>query len=287
MRTGGRFDVVGAIGMAAGLVCVLLAISKGADRGWTSGTTLGLFTTAFVVLLLWGLFELCASRNRWDLRTTARRQVLFTNVASIAVGFGMFTMMLIVPQLLQLPTATGYGLGRSLLTAGLVGADGPGDDGHGSGVRPPLQRPGPKTTLMTGSLIVAAGCGLNIVLMDEVWQFVLVSCVVGAGIGFTFGAMPALIMGAVPAAETSAANSLNTFMRSIGTSSASAVAAVILSQMTTTAGSVSLPSENSFKTVMAVGAGLLACALASFLPRHRRAPASAVDTAAEPAAPAG
>ena len=68
MRTGGRFDVVGAIGMAAGLVCVLLAISKGADRGWTSGTTLGLFTTAVVVLLLWGLFELCVSRNRWDLR---------------------------------------------------------------------------------------------------------------------------------------------------------------------------------------------------------------------------
>jgi predicted MFS family arabinose efflux permease len=264
VRTGGRFDVVGAIGMAAGLVCLLLAISKGADWGWTSGTTLGLFTAAVVVLLLWGLFELRVKEPLVDLRTTARRQVLFTNVASIAVGIGMFTMMLIVPQLLQLPTATGYGLGRSLLTAGLVLAP--------MGLVMMATAPvsallsnarGPKTTLMTGSLIVAVGYGLNIVLMDEVWQFVLVSCVVGAGIGFTFGAMPALIMGAVPAAETSAANSLNTLMRSIGTSSASAVAAVILSQMTTTAGSVSLPSENGFKTVMAVGAGLIACALRS------------------------
>lgn len=256
VRTGGRFDVVGAIGMAAGLVCLLLAISKGADWGWTSGTTLGLFAAAVVVLLLWGLFELRVKEPLVDLRTAARRQVLFTNVASIAVGFGMFTIMLVVPQLLQLPTATGYGLGRSLLTAGLVLAPMGLVMMAAAPVSALLSKArGPKTTLMTGALIVAAGYGLNIVLMDEVWQFMLASCIVGAGIGFTFGAMPALIMGAVPASETGAANSLNTLMRSIGTSSASAVAAVILSQMTTTVGSVSLPSENGFKTVMAVGAG--------------------------------
>ncbi|WP_328974892.1 MULTISPECIES: MFS transporter [Streptomyces] len=288
VRTGGRFDVVGAIGMAAGLVCLLLAISKGADWGWTSGTTLGLFAVAVVVLLLWGLFELRVKEPLVDLRTAARRQVLFTNVASIAVGFGMFTIMLVVPQLLQLPTATGYGLGRSLLTAGLVLAPMGLVMMAAAPVSALLSKArGPKTTLMTGALIVAVGYGLNIVLMDEVWQFMLASCIVGAGIGFTFGAMPALIMGAVPASETGAANSLNTLMRSIGTSSASAVAAVILSQMTTTVGSVSLPSENGFKTVMAVGAGagLLACVLASFLPRHRPATARAVDTAAESAIP--
>ena len=58
VRTGGRFDLVGALGLSAGLVCLLLAISKGADWGWTSGTTLGLFAAAVVVLLLWGWCEL-------------------------------------------------------------------------------------------------------------------------------------------------------------------------------------------------------------------------------------
>jgi MFS family permease len=72
---------------------------------------------------------------------------------------------------------------------------------------------------------------------------VLVSCVIGTGIGFAFGAMPALIMGAVPPSQTGAANSLNTLMRSIGTSVAGAVAGVILAQMTTNLGSVALPSE--------------------------------------------
>jgi Na+/melibiose symporter-like transporter len=49
---------------------------------------------------------------------------------------------------------------------------------------------GPKVTLMAGALIVAAGYGLNTVLMSEVWHLVLVSCVIGGGVGFTYGAMP-------------------------------------------------------------------------------------------------
>lgn len=234
VRTGGRFDLVGGIGMAAGLVSLLLAISKGGDWGWDSESTLGLFAAAVVVLLVWGWWELRVEEPLVDLRTTARRQVLVTNLASIAVGFAMFAMSLVIPQLLQLPEATGYGLGKSLLVAGLTMAPSGLVMMATAPVSAALSRArGPKITLMVGALIVAAGYGLNIVLMSELWHFVLVTCVIGAGIGFTYGSMPALIMGAVPASETGAANSLNTLMRSIGTSTASAVAGVILAQMTT------------------------------------------------------
>ncbi|MEV6943326.1 MFS transporter [Streptomyces sp. NPDC051172] len=272
VRTGGRFDVVGGLGMAVGLVCLLLGISKGGDWGWDSGTTLGLFGAAVVVLLLWGWYELRTEQPLVDLRTTARRQVLVTNLASIALGFGMFAMSLVLPQLLQLPEATGYGLGKSLLTAGLVMAPSGLVMMAIAPVSAALSKAkGPKASLMLGSLIVAAGYGLQILLMSQVWQFVLVSCVIGSGIGFTYGAMPALIMGAVPPSQSGAANSLNTLMRSIGTSTASAVAGVILSQMTTDLGGAPLPSENGFKTVLAIGGGaaLLAFAVASFIPRHR------------------
>ncbi|MFJ8791915.1 MFS transporter [Streptomyces sp. NPDC102462] len=275
VRTGGRFDLPGAVGMAAGLVCLLLAISKGADWGWTGGTTLGLFGAAVLVLFLWGLFELRAAHPLVDLRATARRQVLVTNLASVAFGFSMFAMSLVLPQLLQLPVATGYGLGKSLLFAGLVMAP----TGLVMMAMAPVSAAvsrawGPKVTLMCGAVIVAAGYGLNIVMMDAVWQLVVASCVIGAGIGFAYGAMPALIMGAVDPSETAAANSLNTLMRSIGTSTASAVAGVILAQLTTPFGAVSLPSENGFKVVMAVGSGaaVLALLVASFIPRRREAP---------------
>ncbi|WP_225829151.1 MFS transporter [Streptomyces naphthomycinicus] len=282
VRTGGRFDLTGALGLAVGLVSLLLAVSKGADWGWGSGTTLGLFALAVLVLLAWGLFELRTAQPLVDLRTTARRQVLFTNLASVAFGFSMFAMSLVLPQLLQLPTQTGYGLGKSMMTAGLVMAP----QGLVMMATAPVsamitKSRGPKTTLMTGAVVVAAGYALNIVLMSEVWQLVLVSCVIGAGVGFAYGAMPALIMGAVPPSETAAANSLNTLMRSIGTSVASAVAGVILAQLTVSLGGHTLPSENGFKVVMAIGAGAAALAfvLASFLPRHRPdapAPATAV-----------
>ncbi|MEV5876505.1 MFS transporter [Streptomyces sp. NPDC052101] len=289
VRTGGRFDLVGALGMAVGLVSLLIAISKGADWGWGSGTTLGLFALALVVLVAWGLFELRTAAALVDLRTTARRQVLFTNLASIAFGFSMFAMSLVLPQLLQLPTQTGYGLGRSMLTVGLVMAP----QGLVMMATAPVsamitKARGPKITLMTGAVIVAAGYGLNIVLMSEVWQLILVSCVIGAGVGFAYGAMPALIMGAVPPSETAAANSLNTLMRSIGTSVASAVAGVILAQLTISLGGHALPSENGFKVVMAIGAGaaLLAFVLASFLPRARPTAAAPAPASTEPSAEA-
>lgn len=272
VRTGGRFDLPGSVGMAAGLICLLLAISKGGDWGWSSGTTLALFAAAVVILVGWGFFELRTDQPLVDLRTTARPQVLITNLASIAIGFAMFSMSLVIPQVLQLPEETGYGLGQSLLTAGLVMAP--------SGLVMMALAPvsalvsrarGPKVTLMIGALIVAAGYGLNVVLMSEVWHFVLASCVIGAGIGFTYGAMPTLIMGAVPASETGAANALNTLMRSIGTSVASAVAGVVLAQMTTAFGGFALPSEGAFRTVLALGAGaaLLGFVIAAFIPRRR------------------
>ena len=281
-RSGGRFDLVGAAGLSAGLVCLLLAISKGGDWGWTSPLTLGLFAAAVLVLLAWGWQELRTAEPLVDLRATARRQVLFTNIASAVFGFSMFAMSLVLPQLLQLPRATGYGLGQSMLAAGLVMAP----TGLVMMATAPLSARlsnarGPKVTLMLGAFVVAAGYGLGVVLMSTIWQLVVVSCVIGAGIGLAYGAMPALIMAAVPVSETAAANGLNTLMRSIGTSMSSAVSGVVLAQLTITLGSATLPSHQGFQVVLAIGAGaaLVALGLVAFLPGRGHA-----STAAGPAA---
>jgi MFS family permease len=284
VRSGGRFDLVGAAGLSVALVSLLLAISKGASWGWGSGRTLGLFAVTVVVLLAWGWWELRSARPLVDLRTTARRQVLLTNLASVVFGFAMFAMSLVLPQLLQLPKATGYGLGESMLTVGLVLAP--------SGLVMMALAPisarisrtrGPKVTLMLGAVVVAAGYGLGIVMMSEIWQLVVISSVIGAGIGLSYGAMPALIMGAVPNSETAAANSLNTLMRSIGTSVSSAVAGVILAQMTISLAGTALPSQGAFKLIMGIGsvAALVALGIAAFLPGRRPA---AVAPAAQPVA---
>lgn len=276
LRTGGRFDLLGAAGLSVALVCLLLAISQGADWGWTSGLTTGLAGSAVVVLGLWGWWELRAARPLVDLRTTARRQVLLTNIASAVFGFAMFAMALVLPQILQLPTVTGYGLGRSMLAVGLVMAP----NGLVMMAMAPLSARisatrGPKVTLMLGAAVVALGYGLGVGLMSSIWQLVLVSSVIGAGIGLAYGAMPALVMGAVPPSETASANSLNTLMRSIGTSISSAVAGVLLAHLTITVGPLTVPSQASFRVIMAIGAAaaLVAAAVAAFLPGRQPAPA--------------
>ncbi|TCO46875.1 MFS transporter [Kribbella antiqua] len=283
VRSGGRFDLIGGAGLSVGLISLLLAISQGADWGWTGGRTLGLFALAVVALVLWAWWERRTTEPLVDLRTTVRPQVLLTNLASMVFGFAMFAMSLVLPQLLQMPKATGFGLGQSMLGAGLV----MGPSGLVMLLTAPLSAKisksrGPKVTLMLGAVVVAAGYGVGTVLMAEVWQLVLVSILIGAGIGLAYGAMPALIMSAVPVSETAAANSLNTLMRSIGTSVSSAIAGVILAQLTISLGGYTLPSQNGFRVVLIIGAGaaLTALAIASFIPTRRAAPATESPSAA-------
>ncbi|NEA63716.1 MFS transporter [Streptomyces sp. SID12488] len=265
----GRFDVLGAIGLGTALICLLLAVSKGADWGWGSGTTLGLFAVAVVVLLAWGWWELRNAEPLVDLRVTARPQVLMTNAASILVGFAMYAQALVIPQLMQLPKETGYGLGESMLAMGLWMAPA----GLMMMVMSPLgamlsAKSGPRITLSVGSLVIAIGYGISLPLVGSgsTWALLAVTIVCNTGVGFAYGAMPALIMGAVPQSETASANSFNTLMRSIGSSVSAAVIGVVLAQMTTDFGGFALPSEAGFRAAMMLGCGVgLAASVVAFL----------------------
>ncbi|MFE6183302.1 MFS transporter [Streptomyces sp. NPDC056465] len=278
---GQRFDAPGAVGLAIGLVSLLLAISKGADWGWGSGITLGLFAVAVVALGAWGVYELRTRDPLVDLRTTARPRVLLTNISSILVGVGMYSFMLIAPQMLQFPEATGYGLGQSMLAAGLWMAPG--------GVMMMIVSPlggklinarGPKIALVLGALVISLGYGLSLFLMGSAWGLMIVGIVINSGVGLAYGAMPALIMSSVPISETAAANGFNTLMRSLGTTIGSAVIGVVLAQMTIELGGFSLASEDGFRVGLMIGCGvaLVAAAVAAFIPGLVR-PAGAGDKA--------
>jgi MFS family permease len=284
VRTPSKFDGVGAAGLAAGLVALLLPITKGADWGWASPLTLGLFAAAAVILVLWGIFELRIAAPLVDLRVSARPQVLFTNMASIAVGFAMYAMSLSFPQLLMAPTATGYGLGLSMVQAGLALAPG----GLVMMLLSPVSarlssRRGPKVTLIAGAVVIGAGYVLAFFLTSAVWQVITASMVIGAGIGLAYAAMPALIMGAVPLKETGAANGLNSLMRAVGTSGSAAVMGVILANMTMTLGPATLPTLAGFHTTFAVAifAAVAAMVLAALIPRNRNAGVAANTAAGE------
>ncbi|MFI8928093.1 MFS transporter [Streptomyces sp. NPDC053474] len=276
LRAPGTFDVLGALGLSAGLVLFLLPITKGSDWGWSSGLTLGLFAASAVVLVLWGVMELRVEAPLVDLRTTARREVLLTNLASIMVGVAFYAISLVLPQLLQLPAATGYGLGQSMVVAGLCVAP--------LGLTMMFTAPlyarlsaayGPKVTLILGMLVIAVGYGSGLGLMSAAWQTIVISVVVGAGIGLAYSSLPALIIGAVDPSETGAANGLNTLMRSIGTSVSSAVIGMVLANTAHTVGPVEVPTMEGFRAsfLIATGAVAIGLVLALFLPGRQRAAA--------------
>lgn len=271
-RAEGSFDLLGSLGLSAGLCLLLLPITKGGEWGWSSGTTLGMFGASLVVFVLWGLLELRVAAPLVDLRTTARREVLLTNLASIVVGVALYVISLVLPQLLQLPVATGYGLGQSMIVASLCLAP--------MGLTMMLTTPvyarlsaryGPKVTLVIGLLVIAIGYGGGLGLMGAAWQTVVTSVVVGAGLGLAYSSMPALIVGAVPATETGAANGLNTLMRSIGTSVSSAVVGTVLAGTAHHVGGLAVPTMHGFRVsfVIATATAVLGLLLALFLPGRR------------------
>lgn len=279
VRTPAPFDFLGAIGLGSALVMLLLAISKGGDWGWSDHLTLGLLGGALVVFAVWGFWELRNRHPLVDLRTTARPQVLFTNIASVGAGFAMYGMSLVPIQILLAPEASGYGIELSLIQAGLVLMPG----GlmmylfSDVGARITAGR-GPRATLMTGIAIIGVGYTVLLFLRSEWWQVSIAGAVTSAGVGVAYAAMPALIMGAVPVTETAAANGLNALMRSVGTSLSAAVIGTVLARETTRLGPVLFPSEHGFTLaiLISLGASALALALTLAIPArsHRLPPRS-------------
>jgi MFS family permease len=273
LRTAGRFDFLGSAMFAVALVGILLAVSKGSEWSWSSPLTLGMLGGGLLLLLLWALFELKTRDPLIDLRVAARRPVLLTNLASIAVGFAFFITTAALPILLEAPTTTGVGLGQSLLVASLCLMP--------LGIVMFLLSPvaarlsnarGPRTSLVIGSAVIAVSFALGTVLMSEVWHIILISTLVGVGVGFAYAAMPTLIMHSVPPSETAAANGLNSVMRTLGSTVAASVVGVILSSEYVRSGGIDIPTAGAFQLVFIIGTAvvLMGVVIALFIPRRDR-----------------
>ena len=268
VKTRGRFDLLGAVLLSAALTCLLLVISKGASWG---GESVALLLTATAVLLaVWFPYSLKVSQPLVDLRTSARRPVLFTNLASILVGFALMANILVSTQQLQLPPeAGGYGLGA--LAAGLAMVPG----GLAMVVFSPVS--GKLINVLGGRITLIIGCAImGVAYVGRVFgdhsllSIVIGSAVVSVGSAIAYAAMPSLIMANVPITETASANGLNALLRALGTSTASAVIAGLLTAVTITVDGVTVTSPAAFTITywLAGAVSLLACGIVWLVPRR-------------------
>jgi EmrB/QacA subfamily drug resistance transporter len=253
IRTPGRVDIVGAAILGVALAALLVAISRGADWGWGSTKTAALLLAGVNGL---GLFAFVQRRTREPLvnmATFVRRPVLTTNLATLLIGSAMISTFVLVPQLGELPKGDTIGFGLSATEAGVLLAPG----GLASLLVAPFvgrigERRGSKAPFLTGCLVVA-GALLGLALAhDTIAMVILWSCLVSAGSGAAFAAIPNLIVTAVSARETGEATGVNTIMRNIGSAIGAQIAGSLLATHVLTNG---LPQNAGFQIAFLISAG--------------------------------
>ncbi|MGE7434495.1 MFS transporter [Kitasatospora sp. NPDC001175] len=212
---------------------------------------------AAAVLLIagWIRHELRTAHPLVELRTLANRTVLTADVAGLVAGVGMYLLMSLVIRYVQTPVSTGYGLGGSVVVAGLVLLPFSVLSVLSSKVVPVLAR---RTST---ALVLPLGCAVSLVSVllflsarSRLWELVVVMAVAGLGVGCTFAVMPGLIVAAVPADEVGSAVSFNQVLRYVGYSTGSALCGAVL-QAHTAPGRL-LPADSGYRD-----AALLSCAV--------------------------
>lgn len=268
-RASGSVDWIGAAGLAVGLSLLLLTITEGNPWGWTSARTIGSALAAVGVLALWWWWERRCSQPLVSTTMLLRRPILLTNIATVAVGMGLYFGFLGLTGFVQAPAGSGYGFAATVLTASIVfllpGAIAGFLTALASGRY--IDRFGARLVLVVGIAIGMAGFAMLAVAHSEPWQVIAAGVLVNVYISLAYGALPSLVVREVEPGETGVATSMNAIARTIGASTAAAIVAVLLSR----AGN-GHPPESSYTIIFALGAftGLIALVLiAASKPRLR------------------
>lgn len=258
--TTGSIDWLGALGLAAGLSSILLAITQGNSWGWGSPATIITAVGGVVVLIGWWLWEKRTARPLVSTRMLSRRTMLFTNLATIFVGMGLYFAFLGLTQFVQIPRdIAGYGFSATVLEASVIYLL----PGALTGFVVALvsgrfiDRFGARPVLMVAAFAGMAGFLFIAFAHSSPWQVIMASILANAYIALGYGALPALVVSEVGAGETGVATSMNAIARTVGSSTAAALVAVVLGR-TTLAGT---PMESSFVAIFIGGAATAGLAM--------------------------
>jgi MFS family permease len=264
-------DLPGAGIIGVGLVSLLIALDKAADWGWGSSRVIVMIVVGLVLLGLWALYELRVTDPLVDLRLIKRRPVLTANVSGLLLGLVMYISMVCLTEFVQLP---GFGLGESVFVAGLTLVPLSVLSASVSRTLPWITaRVGLRPVIPFGSLMVSAASLFFAYGHSHLWQIFVSAGLLGIGLGYTFAAMPGLIVGAVPSEETSSAMGFYQVSRYVGFAIGSGLAVTLLRAF----GDHGVPTLGSYQAtaLVAAGLGVVTAAVAWLLPGSTTAPASA------------
>ncbi len=126
-----------------------------------------------------------------------------------------------------------------------------------------------------GALMVSASTLFFAFGHAHLWQVFVMTGLLGIGLGYTFAAMPGLIVAAVPAEETSSAMGFYQVSRYIGFAIGSGLAVTLLRAF----GDHGVPTLGSYQgtALVAAGLGVLTAIVAWLLPGSQKGALSSTD----------
>lgn len=158
---GERVDFVGCVGMVVWAVLILLPVSQANSWGWGSGRVLGLLLPGAVVLLLWVRWELRRRAPLIDLRVLRKPGVWQGAVVWLSIILAVIVPAVALPYLIQTPSASGFGFGRSMFVVSLALALTAAVMAVVSALATPIMRGlGARRTMLVGTVFGLAGFGL-------------------------------------------------------------------------------------------------------------------------------
>lgn len=262
-------DAAGATLLGAALVAILLSTTEGSLWGWGSPATIALFVAGGLLVAGWVHQERSTRHPLVDLTLLRHASVAVTNVTAMVIAVAMYILLPLVTEFVQTPPSAGYGSGASVIVIGLMLVPFAILSTSMSRVAGALgRRIGPEMVVPIGILFLAVALGLFCVTSGSVLEGFIAMGVAGIGCGFTFAAMPGLIVRSVPADETGSALGFYQVIRYVGFSMGSAVSASILAGFTP-AGHL-LPRREGFTAALAVGAVICLVAAAASASLGRR-----------------
>jgi MFS family permease len=257
-----RFDRLGMVTLGAAVIGVSVVLSEGGGWGWTSLRSLALFAFSVLMVGLWITHELKVADPLIDVRQVRNRSVLTADASAFLIAVAMYLFLPIIIEFVQIPVASGYGFGTSILVSGLVFVPlSVGSFAASRCLTAYTRRFGVRSMIPFGSLMFAASTLFFTVEHRALWEAFVASGMAGIGIGFTFAAMPGFIVRAVPPSETGSAMGLYQVLRSIGLSLGSALAAAVL--ITYTAPGDTYPRYQGFRVTLIIATAL--CVLTAVL----------------------
>jgi len=270
LRAAGRVNILSATLLSGWLIALLVPLSSGARWGWTSPLTLGLFAAAALLMLAWVVSELRSADPLVDLRLMATRAIWPVNAAALLIGAAAFGFWGYLPQLLETPATSGWGLGLGVQAAGLallpllIGMSGVG---FATGA---IARVIPLRLMMAlGALLMAGGVVFAVFDHETLMTLAVAGGVFGIGIGLAYASTASIIVESVPADRTGIATGVNANLRTIGSAIGSAFTTAIVFGSVTPGSTPALDGYAVAWLTLAAGAVVAAVLVLAVRPRRR------------------